>query len=214
MHLRNLGGTAGTPVQKGPANTRYVGGVGVGADNWIPGVKFRSRHSKMERAGEGRGTLGVSKLEPHQIHSAPAIRGNPAEEEAAAGSGGGLGAGTEGVTRSNWKGAKPLSALAPPRLGDRAQHSAWGSPTGRLRPRGELCSRAPRTLSSVPPQPSPKPLPAPPGLQAGEGAGRGEQGAPRPRSTERPSGGKRESNVPRLPAGIARPLGTRGVGEG
>lgn len=179
-----------------------------------------ARHSKMERAGEGRGTLGVSKLEPHQIHSASAIRGDPAEEEAAAGSGGGLGAGTEGVTRSNWKGAKPLPALAPPRLGDRAQQSAWGSPTGRLRPGGELSSRAPRMSSSVPPQPGPKPLPTPPGPQAGEGAGRGEQSAPcpraaaLPRSTERPSGGKRGSNVPRLPARIARPLGTRGGGSG
>ena len=170
------------------------------AGNSLPGVKFKARHSNVVRAGEGRRTLGVSKLEPHQIHSAPAIRGDPAEEEAAVGSGaergGGLGAGTEGVTRSNWKGAKPLPALAPPRLRARAQHSAWGSPAGRLRPGGELSSRAPRTSSSVPPQPGPKRLPAPPGPQAGEGAVRDEQGAPgpraapRPRSTERPSGGK------------------------
>lgn len=132
-------------------------------------------------------------------------------------SGGGLGAGTEGVTRSNWKGAKPLPALAPPRLRDRAQHSASGSPTGRLRAGGELSSRAPPTSSSVPPLPGPKRVPAPPGPQAGEGAGRDEQGAPgpraapRPRSTQRPSGGRRGcgSEVPRLPARIARPLGTR-----
>lgn len=202
------------------------------AGNSLPGVKFRARHSNVVRAGEGRRTLGVSKLEPHQIHSAPAIRGDPAEEEAAVGSGaergGGLGAGTEGVTRSNWKGAKPLPALAPPRLRARALHSAWGSPAGRLRPGGELSSRAPRTSSSVPPQPGPKRLPAPPGPQAGEGAVRDEQGAPgpraapRPRSTERPSGGKAGaggrggggSDVLRLPARIARPLGTRAGGEG
>lgn len=113
-------------------------------------------------------------------------------------SGGGLGAGTEGVTRSNWKGAKPLPR-SPAALRDRAQHSA--SPRGpqpaAFRAGGELSSRAPPTSSSVPPQPGPKRSPRRPDPRRGEGAGRDEQGAPgpraapRPRSTERPSGGRR-----------------------
>ena len=152
-------------------------GRGRGAGNALPGVKFRARHSKVVRAGEGRRTLGVSKLEPHQIHFAPAIRGDPAEKEAAAGSGaergGGLGAGTEGVTRSNWKGAKPLPALAPPRLRARAQHSAWGSPTGSLRPGCELSlqSSADVELGPTPtrPQTAPRAARSPGGRGSGQG---------------------------------------------